>query len=310
MRVQDRYLLSLLDLGPLPDQLPTTRQERPRGGGRSRESSSYLHPAHDSCLGPRSRRREVRDAVRRAVCLLMRSIHKLAGRALWLNRQIRRSLRQRGALGTTRQALWVAADSAFDPIHGVDTGGHIPLSAIHDVESDNRIYGSGYYATRVGLFKQMIGASDIEPHCYNFIDYGSGKGRGILLAAQLPFRRVVGVEYSPTLHQIAEQNLHVVRFANRRSGPVESVCMDAVRFHIPEEPVVLYFFNPFTRQVMESVRDNLIRSYENNPRSIVVIYHIPVHSDAWDAVEFLGRHAWFSDYVIYKSAESGFEACA
>jgi predicted RNA methylase len=182
---------------------------------------------------------------------------------------------------------------------------------MHDVESANRIYGNKYDATKVSLFRQVTGASDIEPHCYTFIDYGSGKGRVLLLASQLPFRRVVGVEYSPTLHQIAEQNLRVVRFAKRRSGPVESVCEDAVRFQIPEEPVVLYFFNPFTRQIMESVRDNLVRSYEGNPRSIVVIYHNPKHSDVWDAADFLKRHAWSwsSDYVIYKSAESGFEAC-
>jgi hypothetical protein len=132
----------------------------------------------------------------------------------------------------------------------------------------------------------------------------------LLLASQLPFRRVVGVEYSPALHQIAERNLHVVRLAKRRSVPVESVCVDAVRFHIPEEPVVLYFFNPFARQVMEHVRDNLVRSYGGNPRSIVVIYHYPKHSDVWDTVDFLKRHAWSSDYVVYKSAESGFAAQA
>ena len=239
----------------------------------------------------------------------MTGTEKGAGKALWLHRQIRRSLRQRGVLGTARHALVVIADAAFDPIYGVDTGGHIHPSSMHDVESDNRIYDREYAATRMCLFRRMTGASDIEPDCYTFIDYGSGMGRVLLLASQLPFRRVVGVEYSPTLHQIAEQNLHVVRFAKRRSGPVGSVCEDAVRFHIPEEPVVLYFFNPFTRQIMESVRDNLVRSYEGNPRSIVVIYHTPAHFDVWDAVDFLKRHAWSSDYVIYKSAESGFESC-
>ena len=73
--------------------------------------------------------------------------------------------------------------------------------------------------------------------------------------------------------------------------------------------MVLYFFNSFTRQIMESVRDNLVRSYEGNPQSIVVIYHTPAHFDVWDAVDFLKRHAWSSDYVIYKSAESGLESC-
>jgi hypothetical protein len=247
--------------------------------------------------------------VRSAHCLLMRRIQKAAGKAVWLHRQVRRSLRRRGVLGTARHALVVVADAAFDPIYGVDTGGHIHPRSLHDVDSDTRIYGNEYTATRWLLFKQMICASDIEAQRYTFVDYGSGKGRVLLLASQLPFRRVIGVEYSPTLQRIADQNLRVARFANRRSGPVELVRMNAVRFSIPEDPMVLYFFNPFARQIMERVRDNLARSYEINPRSIVVIYHTPAHPNVWDAVDFLERHAWSSDYVIYKSAESGFEAC-
>lgn len=259
--------------------------------------------------------------------LLMMAIYKRGGETVWLYRGVQRALRRRGVLGTARQALVMllylllelrpsrfraraaerAADAAFDRTYGVDTGGKIEPSAMRDVESDNRIYGVHYQASRPDLFEQMIGVSDIEPHCYSFVDYGLGKGRVLLLASQLPFRRVVGVEYSPTLHRIAEQNLQVVRFADRRSGPVESVCMDAVRFPIPEEPVVLYFYNPFGRRIMEGVRDNVVRSYEGNPRSIVVMYHNPVHSDVWDAVEFLRRHAWSnvkgSGYVIYKRPE-------
>jgi hypothetical protein len=160
------------------------------------------------------------------------------------------------------------------------------------------------------VFEEMIGASAIEPDCYSFIDFGSGKGRVLLLASRLPFRRIIGVEFSCSLHRIAEQNLHSVRFADRRSGPVESLCTDAIRFPIPEEPVVLYFYNPFDRQIMEAVRDNVVRSYEGNPRSIVIIYNNPLESDVWDSVGFLRRHAWslarererdHEDYVIYKT---------
>jgi SAM-dependent methyltransferase len=249
-----------------------------------------------------------------------------------LYRRIQRTLRKRGVLGTVRKALVElpdlirklqpsslraraaersaerAVEDAFDRTYGVDTSGIVHPSAMHDVESENLIYGIRYKAIRPDLFEESIGALDIEPHRYSFVDYGSGKGRVLLLASRLPFRRVIGVEYSPTLHQIAEQNLHSVQFAERRSGPVESVCMDAVRFPIPEEPVVLYFYDPFDRPIMESVRDNVVRSYEGNPRSIVVVYAYPRHSDVWDAVEFLRRHASSNvkdrDYVIYKDTRS------
>lgn len=264
-------------------------------------------------------------------------IYKRGGEALWLYRTTQRALRRQGVLRTARQALLVfpylllelrpsrfrtraiewgagraierassrATDAAFDRTYGVDTGGYINPSDMPDVESDNRIYGVAYQASRPDLFEEVLRASNIDPHHYTFIDYGSGKGRVLLLASRLPFRRVVGVEYSPTLHRIAQQNLHVVGFADCRSGPVESVCMDAVSFPIPEEPVVLYFFNPFGRPIMESVRNNVVRSHVRHPRSIVVIYYKPAHSDVWDTVAFLRKHAWSNvegrEYVIYKA---------
>jgi hypothetical protein len=243
-------------------------------------------------------------------------------------RRIQRALRRRGVIGTARQALVMllhklqelrpsrlraraaerATDTAFDRTYGVDTGGKIHPSAMHDVESKNWIHGDAYGPTSPVLFKEMIDASAIEPHCYSFIDFGSGKGRVLLLASQLPFQSVVGVEYSPSLHRIAEQNLQRVRFADRRSAPVELVCTDAAWFPIPEEPLVLFFANPFDDRIMKIVRDNVVRSFEGNPRSIVVIYHHPWHSDVWDAVGFLRRHACSKvegselfEYIIYKT---------
>jgi hypothetical protein len=248
------------------------------------------------------------------------------GRTLY--RVFQRVLRRRGVLGTVRrilvelpsllrmlrpsyrrartaeQAAEQAADATFDRTHSVDTGGTIHPAAMHDIESENWIYSVSYQPTRVELFEQMIAVSDIEPHRFSFIDYGSGKGRVLLLAARFPFRRVVGVEHSPKLHRIAEKNLHSLRFAKRCSGPVESICMDAVQFRIPEESVLLYFFNPFERTIMSAVRDNLVRSYAGNPKNIVVIYLNPLHSDVWDEVGFLKRYACSDEFTIYKTTHS------
>jgi hypothetical protein len=85
---------------------------------------------------------------------------------------------------------------------------------------------------------------------------------------------------------------------------VESICIDAVQFRIPEESVVLYFFNPFERTIMSAVRDNVVRSYEDNPRSIVVIYLRPIHSDVWDEVGFLKRYACSDRFIIFKTSHS------
>jgi hypothetical protein len=168
--------------------------------------------------------------VRRSVLLLAaittawRFARSEKGRTLY--RWLQRVLRRRGVLGTVSRTLleqpsllrllrpsyyraWTAeraADATFDRTHSVDTGGRIHSAAMHDIESGNWVYSNNYTPTRVELLEQMIDAADIEPHRFSFIDYGSGKGRVLLLAARLPFRRVVGVEHSPTLHRIAEKN--------------------------------------------------------------------------------------------------------
>jgi hypothetical protein len=66
----------------------------------------------------------------------------------------------------------------------------------------------------------------------------------------------------------------------------------------------LYFFNPFEKTIMSAVRDNVIRSYECNPKSIVVIYLSPFHTDVWDEVGFLKRYACSDRFVIYKTSHS------
>jgi tRNA1(Val) A37 N6-methylase TrmN6 len=38
------------------------------------------------------------------------------------------------------------------------------------------------------------------------VDYVSGMGKVLLLAARYPFRRVTGMEFSAELHKIAERN--------------------------------------------------------------------------------------------------------
>jgi predicted RNA methylase len=40
-----------------------------------------------------------------------------------------------------------------------------------------------------------------------FVDIGSGKGRALIIAAEYAFKRIIGVEYSPSLATICRRNL-------------------------------------------------------------------------------------------------------
>jgi predicted RNA methylase len=88
---------------------------------------------------------------------------------------------------------------------------------------------------------------------FSFIDVGAGMGRAMLLAAELPFRQVVGVELNPTLARIARKNLTVWRASGRARAPMRLVCRDAAEFRLPEGPCLAFLFNPFGAPVMRRV---------------------------------------------------------
>ncbi len=127
-----------------------------------------------------------------------------------------------------------------------------------------------YVATDYEIFRKAIRSIDIRAGEDVFVDFGSGKGRPVLLAAEYPFRRVIGVEYSKKLHDAACRNL---RLSKRLvCQDVELVHADAGEWPIPPDATVLFFFNPFEGQVLAKVCDNIRASIAAAPRRITIIY--------------------------------------
>jgi SAM-dependent methyltransferase len=140
---------------------------------------------------------------------------------------------------------------------------------------------------------------------YTFIDMGSGKGRMLLLAAELPFRRIVGVEFASDLNTLARKNAKNYRNSNQACFQIEPLNMDATQFEFPTEPSIIYFFHPFERFVMEPVIRNLDRSLGEHPRDVILVYFNPVLSDVVEAASNLRVHArtnyFGSAYIVYRS---------
>jgi SAM-dependent methyltransferase len=114
---------------------------------------------------------------------------------------------------------------------------------------------------------------------YTFIDVGSGKGRVLFVAAEYPFRKVIGVEFSNALHDDALANLKRYKHPRRRCADIEPVHADARDFEFPDDNLVIYLFNPFGPEVMERMLANLERSLERRPRHVIVVMLWPDHSD-------------------------------
>lgn len=170
----------------------------------------------------------------------------------------------------------------FDLRHGIETSAVVPVAEMQDVDATLASHAVHYEPSTLPKFERAMRALPVDHSRYTFVDYGSGKGRVLLLAARYPFRRVVGVEMSAALSSVAAANIRSYELLNRLSTTIELVHGDARDFAVPEGDVIAYFYNPFDETVLGSVWDQLRTSVRQNPRSLYIVYINPLHRRIFD----------------------------
>jgi SAM-dependent methyltransferase len=163
-------------------------------------------------------------------------------------------------------------DVDYDWEHRVDT-----TSA--NVSFRTRFIGllnSSYQPIEAPLFQEMLNALGIDYPQFTFIDIGCGKGRPLLMAAEYPFHRIIGVELLPELHRIAEENIRKFPQAQMRCNDVVALQGDATEFAFPADPLVAFMFHPLPESGFRKVVGNLAASIRENPRPIWLIYANPL----------------------------------
>ncbi|MGA2834420.1 MAG: class I SAM-dependent methyltransferase [Terracidiphilus sp.] len=142
----------------------------------------------------------------------------------------------------------------FDEESGVRTSGLVAGRHLRSGHRHDR-HATAYFAVAPSVFHALIrrwrkSRRDEAIDEFSFIDFGAGMGRAVLLASELPFRQVVGVELNPTLARIARKNLAAWRASGRAHSPTKIICNDAVDFQLPAGPCLAFLFNPFGAPVM------------------------------------------------------------
>lgn len=155
--------------------------------------------------------------------------------------------------------------------YGVDTAGIVRLGGLR-IASENRDLGVRYQPSEPAAVRELIDALAIDHSEYVFVDYGSGKGRVLLVASEFPFKRIVGVEFSPELNQIARENLARFPRDRQRCSEIELVTVDAAEYELPAEPAVLYFYNPFAEPVLRRVLTGVQESLGSHPRPVLLLF--------------------------------------
>ncbi len=202
-----------------------------------------------------------------------------------LTTKIVRSLRQDGFRATLRKCLSNLkydrfSSDDFDRRYGTDTGGLEPLWKFK-ICSPNARFGASYQATQEQELADAIDFLSENLQTFTFIDLGCGKGRTLLVASNLGFKQVIGVEFVPDLVEIARTNLTKMRIAN-----AVVLHADAAEFQFPDNDTVVYLYNPFSQEVLSKVIANL---RECCLKRLYIIYKVPRCAEIFDSSSFLTR---------------------
>lgn len=164
----------------------------------------------------------------------------------------------------------------WDRRHGVDTAGSIQLGALK-VVGPHRAKGNEAVCTSPKTFDFIMASltRDLDDHI--FIDIGSGKSRTLLLASRYPFAEIIGVEFARELVDIARSNIERFKDPSQKCRALSVVEADAAAYDFPEAPLVVYFYNPFSKDVFDIVLKNLVLSLERCPRDCFVVYGSSSH---------------------------------
>jgi hypothetical protein len=202
--------------------------------------------------------------------------------------RIKKTLQQRGLGGTVKLFVWKMCDPLanwlwparyrarrrereFDARFGVETAGIIELEWLQ-IDSRHVPHGVEYEQSKPAAFDTLMKPLQIRFEDFVFVDFGSGKGRALLLASDYPFRRIIGVEFAVELHEAAQRNIARYHSPTQRCRAIESRCQDATEFVLPPEPTVFYFYNPFDETVLRKVLTNIRDSLLAQPRPVFILY--------------------------------------
>ena len=152
------------------------------------------------------------------------------------------------------------------------------------------VFGN-YEPSRPSVVEAALDALDVDPADFTFVDVGSGKGRVLILAAQRSFGHVLGIEPDGGLRAVAARNLA----AASRVAPVVARARveagDAAHLSLPDEPVVVFLYNPFPAPQVRAVVDAI------RARPARLVYVAPAHraevlGAGWRTVARGGEGPW------------------
>ncbi len=153
------------------------------------------------------------------------------------------------------------------------------------IKGDNLAHSSIYQACNYYILEKAFAYLEGINENKNIADFGSGKGRVVVVAAYYGFENITGIEFANALCAHAKQNI-------KKTQPIfpavkfNIICDDVVNYKIEKEQNVFFFFNPFDEVIMLEVVKNIRSSLKENSRKVYIMYVNPVHKEIFLSAGF------------------------
>ena len=131
------------------------------------------------------------------------------------------------------------------------------------------------------------------------LDYGCGKGRvGLFLAYQVRCK-AVGIEYDEQIYKGAVINKETAVSGRR----VRFKMQNAEQYPVSTEVDRVFFFNPFSVEILQKVFARVMESYYEKPRELLLFFYYP--SDEYVSFLMTRDSLMFSDEIDCTDLFSG-----
>lgn len=123
------------------------------------------------------------------------------------------------------------------------------------------------------------------------LDYGCGKGRVDFFLSYQTRCQSIGIEYDERIYEKAIQNKETAISSTRVSIELDN----AENFIVPEIIDRIYFFNPFSVEILQKVIYRILDSYFEKNRAIQLFFYYP--SDEYISYLMTVDELVFSDEI-------------
>ena len=133
----------------------------------------------------------------------------------------------------------------------------------------NNHYAPTYYSVIKESFRSIKDRNKLT-----FIDVGCGKGKVLLVASDFGFKEIIGIELSKKLLITCKINLNNYKKLKVKKKSIKLININATKYKITNENV-FYFFDPFSKIILDNFLKKILESFKKNKRKIYIIFANP-----------------------------------